>query len=229
MGTATVITSSTLTQLEADVTELTTKLNGVITQYNLVQADMTTNRAAIDSLKTKYNNAKSDITELRSKVVTATSLVNNLRTDLLEVQDLITKDQNSGTYSEPASPSDRGILAKLKRLEDQCSYILDYGLSYNNTDGFLHTVLATNPATASVSSDTNSSELSTTSTSALTNPAAQTSTTVTDTTADQSGSTASASVTPSYTTGAEKVITIGAKGEVRAKRLARQTLNRLRK
>ena len=33
----------------------------------------------------------------------------------------------------------------------------------------------------------------------------------------------------SYSTAATKVVTIGAKGEVRAKRLARQTLNRLRK
>jgi len=201
---------------------------------------MTTNRLHIQTLNTKYNNAKSDITELRNKMVTSKSLVNNLRTDLLEVQDLITKDENSGTYSEPASPSERGILAKLKRLENSCSMILLYGLEYNNNDGFLHTKLVLNPQTASVSVDPNSTELSTTSTSALTDPAVQTSTTITDTTADQSGlvtdatadqsaSTASASVTPSYSTGETKVVTLGDKGEVRARKLTRQTLNRLRK
>jgi hypothetical protein len=47
--------------------------------------------------------------------------------------------------------------------------------------------------------------------------------------ADTSVNANDASVTGSYGAAETKVITIGAKGEVRARRLARQTLNRLRK
>ena len=39
MGTEKIITTSAIEQLEDDLTELTTKLNSVITQYNLVQAE----------------------------------------------------------------------------------------------------------------------------------------------------------------------------------------------
>ena len=294
MGNVTITGIQDLTKLEADVSELESKLNGVIdqfrilteewtddnkvllnelrtqynkaeldisshatlinslkTQYNFVQADMTTNRAAIQTLNTKYNNAKSDITELRNKVVTSTSLVNNLRTDLLEVQDLITKDEDSGTYSEPGSPSERGILAKIKRIEDKCMLILTYGLEYNSDDGYLHTRLSLNPGSASVTVDPNSSELSITSTSALTDPAGQTSTTVTDTTADQStagsgtaadtcqtvgqesadGSiaTSNASVDASYSLDIATVVSIDSEvAQKRAKQLSRKTLNKLR-
>ena len=70
MGTEKIITTSANEQLEDDLTELTTKLNSVITQYNLVQADMTTNKTAIDQLKTQFNFAEADLTDHKGKIDT---------------------------------------------------------------------------------------------------------------------------------------------------------------
>ena len=84
MGTTTVITSSAVTQLEADITDLTLKLNGVIIEYNKVQADMTTNLVAINALKTQFNFAESDLTNHKGKINSLTSQIAALRTMIQE-------------------------------------------------------------------------------------------------------------------------------------------------
>jgi len=218
MGTATVITSNALTDLEDDVTELTTKLNGVITQYNLVQADMTTNKTAIDSLKTQFNLAESDLTNHKGKIDTLIIDMTAVNTKITgSYSPAVTGESNGPPYSSASDP----ILLRLERLD----------ADYVGLETFIiaqHSGRQNNRGGDSSNATDKLNSLSTLSTSSSGN-AADGSAAITAGTADQSGSTAEASVTPSYTAGATKVITIGAKGEVRAKRLARQTLNRLRK
>jgi hypothetical protein len=223
MGTTTVITSDAVTQLEADVTELTAKLNGVITQYNLVQADMTTNKTAIDSLKTQFNLAESDLTNHKGKIDT-------LITDVEDINDKISDGYTPATSGSNHGTSGDSILLRLERLDTDFVNLdnrLQGHMAGNYTSTQVHNVGSPGSGRTGGSSDNLNgiTALGTPTTGA----AADNSSAITAGTADQSASTASASVTPSYTTGATKVITLGAKGEVRARKLARQTLNRLRK
>ena len=113
MGTEKIITTSAIEQLEDDLTELTTKLNSVITQYNLVQADMTTNKTAIDQLKTQFNFAEADLTDHKGKIDT-------LITDVEDINDKISDGYTPTTSGEPsgtnASAND-SILLRLERLD----------------------------------------------------------------------------------------------------------------
>lgn len=182
---------------------------------NISATDATNLQNDVTELKNKLNLAVSDITELRTKLISNTSLINILRTDLIEIQDALHKD-GSGTYTGPTSPSDKGILVKIKNIENAISDYLLYGLTYDSST--LVTKLSLNPQSASVSVDPKAKTLSTTAetTSAVTDPATQ-------------GS-SSATVTGSYTTETQdNVVTVGITGANRARKLARQTLNRLRK
>ena len=201
--------SSEIEQLQTDVTELNTKLNALIVEFNKCSDDTTTNKGKIDSLITD--------------VAAATTLVNILRTDLQAVQLMITED-GGGTYEGDASPlnwSDDGILAKLKRIE----YAIDNYLAYGPVtfdSGTLITRLTTDPTTLSVGAHEYAGTLSETSTSALGTPTSGTGD-------DTSVNASSSSVGGVYTTAPIKVLTLGNKPEARARKLARKTLNRLRK
>ena len=180
---------------------------------NISATDAANLQNDVTELKNKLNLAVSDITELRTKLISNTSLINILRTDLIEIQDALHKD-GSGTYTGPTTPSDKGILVKIKNIENAISNYLLYGLTYDSST--LVTKLSLNPQSASVSVDPKAKTLSTTPTSAVTDPASQTS--------------SSATVTGSYTTETQdNVVTVGITGANRARKLARQTLNRLRK
>ena len=225
MGTEKIITTSAIEQLEDDLTELTTKLNSVITQYNLVQADMTTNKTAIDQLKTQFNFAEADLTDHKGKIDT-------LITDVEDINDKISDGYTPTTSGEPsgtnASAND-SILLRLERLDT------DFVALNNKFDGHQagqYDGSGIHNTGSSSSSRTGSSDylnginpLA----SATTGTAADNSAAITAGTADQSSSTSEASVTPSYTTDAQRVVTLGNKGEIKARKLARQTLNRLRK
>ena len=218
MGTATVITSNALTDLEDDVTELTTKLNGVIIQYNKVQEDMTINKDAIDDIKLKITNHKGKI--------------DTLITDMTGVKNKITSGYTA-SQTTGGGDADDSILERLSNLDqdfkelsehyqyhitnvyDHGTYGHDSGGRSGNRGGGGGIGVPTDryiDITAASTSSTGSADESTAATNDVSGLA------------DEHDI-----ITPSYSTGATKVITIGTKGEVRGKRLARQTLNRLRK
>ena len=185
-----VMQSEDIEQLQTDVSELETKLNALIIEFNKCSDDTTTNKGKIDTLIT-------DMTAVNTK---------------------ISGSYTATTGSGGGSASD----SILKRLHD-----LD--LDFVAVDNLVSSYHSQNTARGGGSSNSaQMNDISSVSTSSSGN-AADNSAAITAVTNDDSTSTATASVTPSYSTGVTKVITIGAKGEIRGKRLARQTLNRLRK
>ena len=220
MGTATVITSNALTDLEDDVTELTTKLNGVIIQYNKVQEDMTTNKNAIDDIKLKITNHKGKI--------------DILITDVEDINDKISDGYSPATTDGEASATD-SILFRLERL-DSDFLAIDTKFDTHQANSYSSQHSTGSSSSGRTAPGTGSDTLN--GINALASPTTGTASGNSSGTADDSDaatrddSTSTAEhniITPSYSTGAEKVITIGTKGEIRGKRLARQTLNRLRK
>ena len=167
MGTSKVITTSGITQLEADVNELKDKLNALVTQFNLLQSDMTTNANAIDAIELK---------------VTGSYTAQNL-------------SGASGSASDSI----------LKRLQDLDSAI---------------TSIANNVSSGGSGMTRTGSSGTTTRLQDITG--------LTALSADNASSTSSASVTGSYSSDDQQQVTIGKKAEVRARQLARKTLNSLR-
>ena len=106
MGTQTIITTNAIEQLEDDISELTAKLNGVITEYNLVQADMTSNKTAIDQLKTQFNLAESDLTNHKGKIDTLIIDVNNIEMFKSRIYGLVShyKTANKDLIPEKFNP-----------------------------------------------------------------------------------------------------------------------------
>jgi hypothetical protein len=196
---------------------------------------MTTNLVAINALKTQFNLAESDLTNHKGKIDTLisdvktgtnnhTAKIDALITDMIAMQARV-----SGSYSPANSGGTNAglasdpILLRLERLDDDFT-------SLGSTVQAHITNYAGRTSSDPLNSLTAVSTGSTGSASgASSGTAADGSAAITAVTNDDSTSTAETTVTPSYTTGVTKVITIGAKGEVRGKRLARQTLNRLRK
>jgi len=271
MGTTTVITSDAVTQLEADVTELTTKLNGVIIQYNKVQADMTLNKLAIDELKTEFNLAEADLTNHTGKIDTLisdvktgtnnhTSKIDSLITDVGKIGTLVTDVTSlknkitsgyTATQTTGGGDADDSILERLSNLDQDFKELSDHYQNHvtkpydDSSYGHSSTGRSGNRGggggvgTPSTDRYIDIDEASTTSEGAATSSgtasgassgtASDGSHTLILPTRDDSVSTDEATVTPSYSTGTVKVLTLGKKGEIRGKKLARQTLNRLRK
>ena len=224
MGNTTVITSDAVTQLEADITDLTSKLNGVIIEYNKVQADMTTNLVAINALKTQFNLAESDLTNHKGKIDT-------LITDVEDINDKISDGYTPTTSGEGNSSSNAlatdSILLRLERLDT------DFVAVNNKFNTHQLGAYGSEHSTGNSSSNRTGSSDYLNGINALGTPttgtAADNSAAITAVTNDASTSTAETTVAPSYSTGGVKVVTLGGKGEVRARKLIRQTLNRLRK
>ena len=215
MGTQTIITTNAIEQLEDDISELTAKLNGVITEYNLVQADMTTNKTAIDQLKTQFNLAESDLTNHKGKIDTLIIDVNNIEA----------KIGNSSNYSADHSGNTNGnatdpILDRIQELDEEFVGLENYVRSQHSGRSS-----GRGGSCTDIDELNSISALSTTSSGNASDGSAA----ITAGTADQSSSTSVASVTPSYATDAQRVVTLGNKSEIKARKLARQTLNRLRK
>ena len=235
MGTATVITSDALTDLEDDVTELTTKLNGVIIQYNKVQEDMTINKDAIDDIKLKITNHKGKIDDLITDVTDHKSKIDTLITDVEDINDKISGSYTPATDDSNYGASTDSILLRLERLD--IDFVnLDNNLkghkAGNYTSTEVHNVGSPSGGRTLGGPDqlNGIDELGTPTTGTASGVSSGTADESDAATRDDSTSTAEHNIiTASYSTGAEKVITIGTKGEVRGKRLARQTLNRLRK
>jgi len=224
MGTTTVITSDAVTQLESDITDLTSKLNGVIIEYNKVQADMTTNLVAINALKTQFNFAESDLTDHKNKI-------NTLITDVEDINDKISDGYTPATSGSNYNSSGDSILLRLEQLDVE---VANFDTNFaahkagNYTSSAVHNVGSGGGANRGSGSSTYSNGITPLATP-TTGTAADSSTAITAVTNDDSTSTAETTVTPSYSTGEVKVVTLGNKGEIRGKKLARQTLNRLRK
>ena len=211
MGTTSIssLSTSDITALQDDVNELNTKLNALIVEFNKCSDDTTTNKGKIDTL----------ITDIKTGTNNHTSKIDTLITDMTAMQTRVSGSYSPGNSGESTSTHGNAsdpILLRLERLDEDYVNIENYvrgkhtGRSTGRGSGA--TITALNSLTA----------VSTASTGA----ASGTSSGTGDNT---SINTTSSSVTGSYGSAATKVITIGAKGEVRGKRLARQTLNRLRK
>ena len=225
MGTATVITSNALTDLEDDVTELTTKLNGVIIQYNKVQEDMTINKDAIDDIKLKITNHKGKI--------------DTLITDMTGVKNKITSGYTASQTTGGGSNSD-AILERLSNLDQDFKELSEH-YQYHVTNVYDHGTYGHDSGGRSgnrgggggIGVPTDRYIDITAASTASTRAAASSGTA--SGTSSGTGADTSVNADPttgmglSYSTAATKVITIGTKGEIRGKRLARQTLNRLRK
>ena len=223
MGNTTVITSDAVTQLEADITDLTSKLNGVIIEYNKVQADMTTNLVAINALKTQFNFAESDLTNHKGKIDT-------LITDVEAINSKISGGYTPATSGSNHNSSGDSILLRLEQLDVTVAHLdtaLENHKAGNYTSTQIHLVSGSSGQRSGGSSDYSNgiTALGT----PTTGNAADNSGAITAVTNDASTSTAETTVAPSYSTGVVKVVTLGGKGEVRARKLIRQTLNRLRK
>ena len=261
MGTTTidVIQSAQITALQDDVVELKDKLNAAVAELNKAVADIAELRTQevntiaditelrtqevntitdITNVRTQVVNVVADITELRNKLVSNRALINDIRTDLIEVQDVLNKD-GSGTYSQSGGSTD-GVLKKINRIEQAVGMYIDYGLSYNTST--LVTDLGINQSSASVPGTNPPGSMSTTSTTAATDPAAQTSSTLTaqsssnpaaqsssNPAAQTSANASNASVTGVYTATGTKVVTIQDDAATRAREVTRSTLAGLRR
>ena len=250
MGTTTVITSDAVTQLEADVTELTTKLNGVIIQYNKVQADMTLNKLAIDELKTEFNLAEADLTNHTGKIDT---LISDVKTGtnnhtgkidtLIDDVEALTNKITSGytaTQTTGGGDADDSILERLSNLDQDFKELSEH-YQYHVTNVYDHGTYGHDSGGRSGNRgggggigvptdryiDITAASTASTGAAASSGTASGTSSGTGDDTSVNADPTTGMGL--SYSTAATKVITIGTKGEIRGKRLARQTLNRLRK
>jgi hypothetical protein len=254
MGTQTIITTNAIEKLEDDISELTVKLNGVINEYNKVQADMTTlleTNGIIDQLKTQFNLAESDLTNHKGKIDTLiadvktgtnnhTGKIDTLIDDVEALKDKITSGYSASQATGGGSASD-AILKRLSALDEDYKELSDH---YQNhvTNTYNHSTYGHSSGgrsgtrssggnlgdryiditEASIASEGNASGTSS-------GTASDGSAAITAVTNDDSTSTANASVIPSYASVAQNVVTLGNKGEVKVRKLARQTLNRLRK
>ena len=174
-----VMQSEDIEQLQTDVSELETKLNALIIEFNKCSDDTTTNKGKIDTLIT-------DMTAVNTK---------------------ISGSYTATTCSGGGSASD----SILKRLHD-----LD--LDFVAVDNLVSGYHSQNTARGGGSS--NSSQM---------NDISAVSTSSTGTGDNTSVNASPASVEATYTSAPSKVITVGTKGEIRARQLARKTLNSLRK
>ena len=228
MGTATVITSDDIEELETDVSELNTKLNGVITQYNLVQADMTTNKAAIDEIKEEHNKIKSDM-------LISVPLINELKADVGALRTQINGSYTGGDTSGGGS-SDDSILDRLKILHDNVATLDGMLENHRKVEGGDNA----HPGPGGISGGGTGQnppgeegdgmvDLDQSAALTATSTAVDTSATLALNTNDDSGAAVPSVVGGVYSTSEQNVLTIGTKGEKRARRLARKTLNRLRK
>ena len=193
MGTQSIdiMQSEDIEQLQTDVSELETKLNALIVEFNKCSDDTTTNKGKIDSLIT-------DVGDINDKI--------------------------SDGYTPATSGSDHGsstdsILLRLERLDTDfvninSRLISHMGGDYANTQ--IHNVSSPGNARSGGSSDN-------------LNGIDELGTPTSGTGDDTSVNASPASVQATYTSAPSKVITVGTKGEVRARQLARKTLNRLRK
>ena len=197
MGTSSidVMQSQDITQLESDVSQLNTKLNALIVEFNKCSDDTSVNETKISALI-------DDVKDINDKI----------------------SDGYSASGGTAGGATTDSILTRMQKLdEDFTSIEIKFKTHVEGAyDGSgIHSVTYTTGRTQGGSSNT-PGELY-----ALADDL--------DVTADGEGADTSVNADPttnmglSYSTAATKVITIGAKGEVRAKRLARQTLNRLRK
>ena len=132
MGTAQVevLTASDIQQLQDDVSELTTKLNGLVIQYNKVSSDMTLNKDIIDDVLSEFsqvvadmgtnkntiNEAKATVNTIKSNMGTNKDMINQLKTDVEALRDKI-----SGNYSQTVTSGggseDDSILKRLHDLD----------------------------------------------------------------------------------------------------------------
>ena len=185
------------------------------TTIDVIQtAQITALQDDVVTLKNELNKAIADITELRTKIVSMKTLLNTIRAEVENIDDLITKDDASTTYSNSGN-SGNGILKKIKLLEDACSIFMQNSLTTTNPSHWQPLALSVNPQTLSSNPDPNSGTFSTTSTSDQTDPASQTS--------------SAASVTGVYTATGTKVLTIEDDSATRAREVARSTLAALRR
>ena len=172
---------------------------------SLSTSDITALQDDVNELNTKLNALIIEFNKCSDDTTTNKGKIDTLITDMTAIQARV-----SGSYSPShsggsnAGSASDSILLRLERLDDDFTSLGS-------------TVLAhiTNYAGRTSSDPLNS--LTEVSTSAAGSGD------------DTSVNATSSSVTGSYGAAETKVITIGAKGEVRARKLARQTLNRLRK
>jgi len=173
---------------------------------NLSTTDITALQNDVNELNTKLNALIVEFNKCSDDTTTNKGKIDTLITDMTGVKNKISGSYTATTGSGGGSASD----SILKRLHDLDVYMV----AVDNQVSSLHSSNANRGGGSS-----NSAQL---------NDISSISTSSTGTGDDTSVNTTSSSVTGSY--GSEtKVITIGAKGEVRARKLARQTLNRLRK
>ena len=193
MGTSAIdlMQSSDIAQLQTDVTELNTKLNALIVEFNKCSDDTTTNKGKIDSLIT-------DVGDINDKI--------------------------SGSYTPATDDSNYGnstdsILLRLERL-DQDFVNLDNSLKGHKAGNYTSTEVHNVGSPSSGRTGAGSDNL---------NGIDELSTPTSGTGDDTSVNASSSSVGGVYTTAPIKVLTLGNKPEARARKLARKTLNRLRK
>tara|TARA_R110002020_G_scaffold10276_1_gene39578 strand:- start:637 stop:1281 length:645 start_codon:yes stop_codon:yes gene_type:complete len=214
MGTSAVdlMQSSDIAQLQTDVTELNTKLNALIIEFNKCSDDTTTNADKITSLI----NDVGDINDKISLGYVATTIPNS--GDGSAADSILTRIQDlDGDFVALEGKVDThiGHSPGLQGVKDSAgNNILIYasmtsshphsgtGASSNRgggAGGILIPVEDLDAASSSGSGD------------------------------DTSVNASSSSVGGVYSTAAVKVLTLGSKPEARARKLARKTLNRLRK
>ena len=231
MGTATVVTVDDISSLESDVDELNTKLNGVITQYNLVQADMTTNKDAIDEIKSEHNKIKSDM-------LISVPLINDLKADVGALRTQINGSYTGGGTSGGGS-SDDSILERLKILHNDVAELDSILEAHRKAEGGDTGAGGAHPGPQGLSGGASGSgqgeigdgmvDLDQSAALTATTTAVDTSVALELNTNDDSAAATPSVVGGVYSTSEQNVLTIGTKGEKRARRLARKTLNRLRK
>ena len=171
---------------------------------SLSTSDITALQDDVNELNTKLNALIVEFNKCSDDTTTNKGKIDTLITDMTGVKNKISDNYTATTGSGGGLASD----SILKRLHDLDQDFVDLDNSINSG------------GTASRGGGTSSYTL---------NDISSISTSSTGTGDDTSVNAGSSSVTGSYGAAETKVITIGAKGEVRAKRLARQTLNRLRK
>ena len=193
MGTSAIdlMQSSDIAQLQTDVTELNTKLNALIVEFNKCSDDTTTNKGKIDSLIT-------DVGDINDKI--------------------------SGSYTPATDDSNYGnstdsILLRLERLD----------IDFVNLDNNLKGHKAGNYTSTEVHNVGSPSGGRTLGGPDQLNGIDELGTPTSGTGDDTSVNASSSSVGGVYTTAPIKVLTLGNKPEARARKLARKTLNRLRK
>ena len=193
MGTSAIdlMQSSDIAQLQTDVTELNTKLNALIVEFNKCSDDTTTNKGKIDSLIT-------DVGDINDKI--------------------------SGSYTPATDDSNYGnstdsILLRLERL-DQDFVNLDNNLKGHKAGNYTSTEVHNVGSPSGGRTLGGPDQL---------NGIDELGTPTSGTGDDTSVNASSSSVGGVYTTAPIKVLTLGNKPEARARKLARKTLNRLRK